>query len=89
MMNTLAGLPVELLLWITDFLPLSDRISISLCNRRLFVMLNHQTNPLSYQEKPNCAFYADWNEIYRNTSFATFAMFFTSMMVQNALVYLA
>ncbi|KAJ5501733.1 hypothetical protein N7453_006550 [Penicillium expansum] len=44
-MNTLAGLPVELLLSITDFLPLNDRIYISLCSRRLFAIFNHRTNP--------------------------------------------
>ncbi|CAG8909115.1 unnamed protein product [Penicillium egyptiacum] len=44
-LNTLAGLPVELLSSITDFLPLNDRICISLCSRRLFAIFNHRTNP--------------------------------------------
>jgi hypothetical protein len=42
--NTLAGLPVELLLSITDFLPLDDWICISLCSRRLFVIFNRRYN---------------------------------------------
>ena len=41
-MNTLAGLPVELLLSITDFLPLDDWICISLCSRRLFAIFNRR-----------------------------------------------
>jgi hypothetical protein len=43
--NTLAGLPAELLLSITDFLPLNDRIRSSLCGRRFFTIFNHRTNP--------------------------------------------
>ena len=43
-LNTLVGLPIELLLSITDFLPLDDWICISLCNRRLFAIFNHRTN---------------------------------------------
>lgn len=35
-MNELAGLPIELLLSTTDFLPVDDWICLSLCNRRLF-----------------------------------------------------
>ena len=43
-LNTLAGLPVELLLSITDFLPLDGWVCISLCNRRLFAIFNHRIN---------------------------------------------
>jgi len=42
-MNTLAGLPVELLISITDFLPLKYRIYTLLCSRRLFVVFNHRS----------------------------------------------
>ena len=41
-MNTLAGLPVELLLLITDLLPVDDLICVSLCSRRLFIINNPQ-----------------------------------------------
>jgi hypothetical protein len=43
-LNTLAGLPVELLLSITDFLPVDDRICISLCSHRLFAIFNRRYN---------------------------------------------
>lgn len=43
-LNTLTGLPIELLLSITDFLPLDDWICISLCSRRLFAIFNHRVN---------------------------------------------
>ncbi|KAJ5148945.1 hypothetical protein N7448_000523 [Penicillium atrosanguineum] len=43
-LNTLACLPVELMLSITDFLPLDDWICTSLCSLRLFVIFNHRTN---------------------------------------------
>ncbi|CAG7939086.1 unnamed protein product [Penicillium salamii] len=41
-MNTLPGLPVEILLSITDFLPINDWICLSLCNHRLFAIYNHR-----------------------------------------------
>lgn len=53
--NTLAGLPVELLLSITDFLPLVDVICISLCNRRLlatFHRRNHSMLPSGIDKRP-------------------------------------
>ncbi|KAJ6028303.1 hypothetical protein N7540_003879 [Penicillium herquei] len=47
--NTLAGLPAELLLTISDFLSPSERIILSLCNRRFFEILfrpiNEQASP--------------------------------------------
>lgn len=53
--NTLAGLPVELLLSIADFLPLVDVICISLCNRRLFATFhrrNHSMLPSGRDKLP-------------------------------------
>ncbi|KAJ5978163.1 hypothetical protein N7501_001505 [Penicillium viridicatum] len=47
-MNTLAGLPVELLLSITDFLSLDDWICISLCSRRLFAIFKRRYNSAQY-----------------------------------------
>lgn len=44
--NTLAGLPVELLLSIADFLPLVDAICISLCNNRLFDTFHRRNHPM-------------------------------------------
>ncbi|CAG7982551.1 unnamed protein product [Penicillium olsonii] len=41
--NTLAGLPVEILLSITDLLLIDDWICISLCSRRLFAILAPRT----------------------------------------------
>jgi len=43
-LNTLAGLPVELLFLIADSLLPDDLTCISLCSRRLFAIFNHQTN---------------------------------------------
>lgn len=40
--NELAGLPVELLLSITDLLPVDDTICLSLCNRRLLTIYHHR-----------------------------------------------
>ncbi|CAI7640639.1 unnamed protein product [Penicillium bialowiezense] len=40
--NELAGLPVELLLSITDSLPVDDTICLSLCNRRLLTIYHHR-----------------------------------------------
>jgi hypothetical protein len=88
-LNTLAGLPVELLLSITDFLPLDDWICISLRSRRFFAIFNHRTNSARPSGKDKLPLLRHWNEIYRNTSFAMFAIFFISMMAQNASVYLS
>ncbi|KGO71307.1 hypothetical protein PITC_062720 [Penicillium italicum] len=85
-MNTLAGLPVELLLSITDFLPLDDRICISLYSRRLIAIFNHRTNLARLSGKENYLFYTGYNEIIRNTSFAIFVIFFIGMMARNASV---
>lgn len=47
-MTTLSGLPLELLLSISDYLPLVDLICLSFCNRRLHeVTTRRQTNRLS------------------------------------------
>ncbi|KAJ5773264.1 hypothetical protein N7457_008160 [Penicillium paradoxum] len=43
-MNELAGLPTELLLSTTDFLPVDDWICLSLCNRRLFAIYHRRYN---------------------------------------------
>lgn len=45
-MTTLAGLPPELLLSISDFLPLVDLICFSLCNHRLLELSRRQINRL-------------------------------------------
>lgn len=53
--NTLAGLPVELLLSIADFLPLVDVMCISLCNNRLFDTFhrrNHSMLPSGKDKLP-------------------------------------
>lgn len=53
--NTLAGLPVELLLSMADFLPLIDAICISLCNNRLFDTFhrrNHSMLPPGIDKLP-------------------------------------
>lgn len=53
--NTLAGLPVELLLSIADFLPQVDAICISLCNNRLFDTFhrrNHSILPSGIDKLP-------------------------------------
>ncbi|CAG8296430.1 unnamed protein product [Penicillium olsonii] len=44
--NTLAGLPVEILLSITDFLLIDDWICISLCSRRLFAIFAPRTRSI-------------------------------------------
>lgn len=44
--NTLAGLPVELLLSIADFLPPVDAICISLCSNRLFDTFHRRNHPM-------------------------------------------
>lgn len=51
--NTLAGLPVELLLSIADSLPWDDVGCLSLCCRRLFALLHPRKTPvlLSKEEK--------------------------------------
>ena len=54
-MKTLAGLPAELLLSITDFLPVDDWICISLCSCRLFAIYNRRyksTRPLGKTKLP-------------------------------------
>lgn len=50
-MTTLSGLPPELLLSISDYLPLVDRICLSLCNWRLLELTRRQTKWLSSQDK--------------------------------------
>ncbi|EKV05206.1 hypothetical protein PDIG_84720 [Penicillium digitatum PHI26] len=44
--NTSAGLPVELLLSIANFLSLVDVICISPCNRRLFATFHHRNHSM-------------------------------------------
>ncbi|KAJ5503577.1 hypothetical protein N7463_006451 [Penicillium fimorum] len=53
--NTLADLPIELLLSIADFLLLVDVICLSLCNRRLFAtfhLRNHFILPSGIEKHP-------------------------------------
>ncbi|CRL25341.1 Cyclin-like F-box [Penicillium camemberti] len=50
-MTTLAGLPPELLLSISDFLPLVDLICFSLCNHRLLQLSQRQINRLPPRTK--------------------------------------
>jgi hypothetical protein len=45
--NTLPGLPPELLVSISDFLYSADLICLSLCNRRLFAVLDRQRKRLT------------------------------------------
>ena len=45
-MTTLAGLPPELLLSISDFLPVVDLVCFSLCNRRFFALSQRQIKRL-------------------------------------------
>ncbi|KAJ5415424.1 hypothetical protein N7465_004119 [Penicillium sp. CMV-2018d] len=45
-MTTLAGLPPELLLSISDFLPVVDLVCFSLCNRRFFALSQRQITRL-------------------------------------------
>lgn len=52
-MTTLAGLLPELILSISDFLPLVDLICLSLCNHRFFHLLRRTTDrlPLTQEDK--------------------------------------
>ncbi|KAJ5374180.1 hypothetical protein N7517_006186 [Penicillium concentricum] len=84
--NTLAGLPVELLLSIADFLPPVDAICLSLCNRRLFATFHRRNHPILPLGRDEIPLLNRWNEIDRVTLSATSVTVFTNMMPLNTLV---
>lgn len=51
--NTLAGLPLELLLSITRLLPLDDWICLALCNRGLYAIFDQRTNAARMSKRDN------------------------------------
>lgn len=50
--HTLNGLPVELILSISDLLELADILCLSMCNRQLFGALSRQRKPILPTEDP-------------------------------------